>query len=52
MTAKRGTAEGDHLDIMVTLVEAWERRHCPLDLPDPVEAIKRNGTCHLLDPLD
>ena len=40
MMAKRGTPEGDHLDVLVTLVEAWEQRHYPLDLPDPVEAIK------------
>jgi HTH-type transcriptional regulator / antitoxin HigA len=40
MTAKRNTAEGDRLDVLVTLVEAWERKHYPLDLPDPVEAIK------------
>jgi HTH-type transcriptional regulator/antitoxin HigA len=26
--------------VLVTLVEAWERRHYPMDLPDPVEAIK------------
>ena len=35
MTAKRGTAEGDCLDVLVTLVEAWERRHYPLDFPRP-----------------
>jgi HTH-type transcriptional regulator/antitoxin HigA len=40
MAAKRNTTEGDYLDVLVTLVEAWERRHYPLDLPDPVEAIK------------
>jgi len=40
MTAKRNTPEGDRLDVLVTLVEAWERKHYPLDLPDPVEAIK------------
>jgi HTH-type transcriptional regulator / antitoxin HigA len=40
MTAKRGTAQGDRLDVLVTLVEAWEARHFPLDLPDPVSAIK------------
>jgi HTH-type transcriptional regulator / antitoxin HigA len=34
MTAKRGTPEGDCLDVLVTLVEAWERRHYPLDLPE------------------
>ncbi|MEZ5477243.1 MAG: transcriptional regulator [Thiolinea sp.] len=40
MTAEFGTAEGDKLDILVTLVEAWERMHYPMDFPDPVEAIK------------
>ncbi len=40
MTAKRGTREGDRLDVLVTLVEAWETKHYPLDYPDPVEAIK------------
>ncbi|MEJ0077725.1 MAG: transcriptional regulator [Alphaproteobacteria bacterium] len=40
MKAKRDTPEGDRLDILVTLVEAWEQKHYPLDLPDPVEAIK------------
>jgi HTH-type transcriptional regulator/antitoxin HigA len=47
MIAKRNTPEGDRLDVLVTLVEAWERKHYPMDLPDPVEAIKyhmdRNG---------
>jgi HTH-type transcriptional regulator/antitoxin HigA len=27
MRAKRGTPEGDRLDVLVTLVEAWERQH-------------------------
>jgi HTH-type transcriptional regulator / antitoxin HigA len=40
MTAKRGTAEGDRLDVLATLVEAYEAKRFPLDLPDPVEAIK------------
>jgi len=40
MSAKRNTPEGDRLDVLVTLVEAWERKHYPMDLPDPVEAIK------------
>lgn len=40
MTARRNTPEGDRLDILVTLVEAYEAKHFPLDLPDPVEAIK------------
>jgi HTH-type transcriptional regulator / antitoxin HigA len=35
MDAKRGTSEGDRLDILVTLVEAWEARHYPPDSPIP-----------------
>ena len=35
MSAKRGTPEGDRLDVLVTLVEAWEAKHYPLDLPTP-----------------
>jgi len=38
--AKEGTAEGDRLDILATLVEAYEETHFPIDFPDPVEAIK------------
>ncbi len=40
MAAKIGTPEGDRLDILATLVEAYERTHFPMDLPDAVEAIK------------
>ena len=40
MGAKRNSPEGDTLDVLVTLVEAYEARHFALDLPDPVEAIK------------
>ena len=40
MGAKRDTPEGDRLDVLVTLIEAYEARHFPLDLPDPVAAIK------------
>jgi HTH-type transcriptional regulator/antitoxin HigA len=40
MMAEADTPEGDHLDVLVTLVEAYERKHYALDLPDPVEAIK------------
>ncbi|MGO8880095.1 MAG: helix-turn-helix domain-containing protein [Desulfomonilaceae bacterium] len=34
------TPESDRLDILVTLVEAYETKHYPIDPPDPVEAIK------------
>ena len=40
MTARRGTPEGDRLDVLVTLIEAWEARNYPLDLPDPIAAIR------------
>lgn len=39
MTAKRGTPEGDRLDVLTTLVETREAGTFPLDLPDPVDAI-------------
>lgn len=32
--------EGERLDILATLVEAYERKHFPIDLPDPIESIK------------
>jgi HTH-type transcriptional regulator/antitoxin HigA len=35
-----GTPDGDRLEILATLVERYEAEHFPLDLPDPVEAIK------------
>ena len=35
-----GTPEGDRLDILATLVQAYEARHVPIGAPDPVEAIK------------
>lgn len=38
--AEPGTVNGDRLDILATLIEAWEMRHHQMDLPDPIEAIK------------
>jgi HTH-type transcriptional regulator/antitoxin HigA len=52
MHAKRGTPEGDRLDVLVTLVEAWEAKHYPIDLPDPVEAIKYHMEQKGLQPRD
>ena len=40
MTAKANTPEGDRLDVLATLIEAYERAHFPMDLPDAVDAIK------------
>jgi HTH-type transcriptional regulator/antitoxin HigA len=34
-----GTAEGDRLEVLVTLVEAYEEEHYPIPAPDPIEAI-------------
>jgi len=38
--AEEGTASGDRLDILTTLVEVYEEANFPMDLPDPIEAIK------------
>lgn len=40
MTAKANSPEGDRLDVLTTLVEAYERTHFPMDLPEAVDAIK------------
>jgi len=38
--ANDGTAAGDRLEVLTTLVEAYEQAHYPIDAPDPIEAIK------------
>jgi len=40
MAAKPGTDEGDELDVLATLVDAYEVKHFPIESPDPIEAIK------------
>lgn len=35
-----GTPEGDRLDVLATLIDAYEAEHFPMDPPDPIEAIK------------
>ncbi|HEX5394629.1 MAG TPA: transcriptional regulator [Rhodocyclaceae bacterium] len=35
-----GSADGDRFEVLLTLVEAYEAKHYPIGLPDPVEAIK------------
>jgi HTH-type transcriptional regulator/antitoxin HigA len=37
---KNGTPKGDRLDVLATLIDAWEAVHYPMDPPDPIEAIK------------
>ena len=38
--ARSGTVQGDRLDVLATLIEAYEGEHHPMDPPDPIEAIK------------
>jgi HTH-type transcriptional regulator / antitoxin HigA len=52
MAARRNTPAGDRLDVLVTLVEAWEAKHYRLDLPDAVEAIKYHMEQNALAPRD
>lgn len=40
MSAKPGTDDGDELDVLATLVDAYESKHFPVESPDPIEAIK------------
>ena|SRR5438874_730910 len=56
MEACPNTRDGDRLDILATLVEAWEEKHHAIDAPDPVEAIRfameqRGLTRRDLEPL-
>ncbi|GFE97875.1 MULTISPECIES: type II toxin-antitoxin system HigA family antitoxin [unclassified Gluconobacter] len=37
---KSGTPDGDRLDVLATLIDAYEAKHHPIDPPDPVEAIR------------
>lgn len=40
MDAEPGTPEGDRLDILTTLIEAYEARHHPIEAPDPIAALE------------
>ena len=40
MDARPGTYEGDRLDVLATLVEAWETAHHPIDAPDPIALLQ------------
>ena len=55
MHARKGTPDGDRLDVLATLVEAWEARHVPIASPDPIAAIlfimeQKGLTRHDLEP--
>lgn len=56
MRARRNSAAGERLDVLVTLVEAYERKHFPMELPDPVATIRfvmeqRGLTARDLEPM-
>jgi HTH-type transcriptional regulator / antitoxin HigA len=38
--AEPGTAAGDHVEVLVTLIEAYEAKHYPIAAPDPIAAIE------------
>lgn len=38
--AKKGTPEGDELEVLLILIDKYEKENFPIDLPDPIEAIK------------
>lgn len=38
--AKKGTAEGDELEILSILIDQYEKENFPIGMPDPIEAIK------------
>ena len=38
--SKNGTTNGDRLDVLATLIDAYEAQHEPIDRPDPIEAIR------------
>jgi HTH-type transcriptional regulator/antitoxin HigA len=38
--AEPGTPGGDHVDVLVTLIEAYEAKHFPIPAPDPIAAIE------------
>jgi HTH-type transcriptional regulator/antitoxin HigA len=52
MMAHANTPEGERLDVLVTLVEAYERKHYAMELPDPIEAVKLRMESLGLKPKD
>ena len=50
--APAGTSEADEMEVLVTLIEAYENKHYPISPPDPVEAIKFRMEQQGLSPAD
>ncbi len=42
--AKADTPEADRLDVLATLIDAYETEHYPIDPPDPIEASSTSGS--------
>ena len=40
MAARPGTPDGDRLDLLVTLVQAWEAKHHAIEAPDPIALLQ------------
>ena len=38
--SKKGTPKGDQLELVMLLVEDYEKKHCPIDPPNAIDAIK------------
>ncbi|MDA0261803.1 MAG: transcriptional regulator [Proteobacteria bacterium] len=52
MSASNNPPEGDRLDVLVTLVTAYEAKHHPIDPPDPIDAIRFRMDQQGLRPVD
>ncbi len=52
MSARKGSAEGDRLDVLATLVDAYERKHWPIDPPTPAAALRFCMEQRGLEPAD
>lgn len=52
MGAKKNTPEGDELDVLATLVDAYESKHFVIDDPDPVAAIEHGMEALGMDRVD
>jgi HTH-type transcriptional regulator / antitoxin HigA len=50
--AEPGTPQGDRLEVLTTLVEAYEDRHFAIPAPDPIEAIQYFMESHDLSRRD
>ena len=38
--APQGTPESDRLEVLALLIEAYERKHCPIEAPDPIDFLQ------------